>query len=276
AKRRPAQPEPPPAAEFQEVTPEPLQPPQAQTAESTTEPLEQEATAGEEPTTASPETETPTSEPVAETEPSPIETPAEVEPQAQPDATPIEPVAEQPGSDTKEGLSALLQQPLFKNPTAWALIGFVLLLLIALPVMFLRRKKAEEGEEDDALFEDRPVPTKLAASNKPEPVTTALGDTVVKKPVPARSAAKPAASPLERIDLLMAGGNYPEAENTARLALREEPKNTALAVKLLDIYFATKNQDEFLTGAQAVHDNLNNKTDPLSGPRRTNGPDSCP
>ncbi|MEE4378985.1 MAG: FimV/HubP family polar landmark protein [Candidatus Competibacteraceae bacterium] len=249
----PAVPETPPTTEFQEVTPEPLQPPETQIAESATEQPEPVTTTGEEPLTTTPEAETPAPEPVAETE-----TPAEPIPQTDP--APTEPVAEQ--SEPEGGLSALLRQPLFKNPTAWALIGFVLLLLIALPVMFLRRKKTDEDKDDETLFEDQPVPTKLAVSDEPEPVTTAMGDTIVKKPAPAQAAPKSATNPLERIDLLMAAGNYPEAENTAQLALREKPNDTALAAKMLDIHFATKNREKFLAGAQTLHDSLNNKTDP--------------
>ncbi|MEZ5585054.1 MAG: FimV/HubP family polar landmark protein [Candidatus Competibacteraceae bacterium] len=266
----PAIPDTPPTTEFQEVTPEPLQPPQEQTESIAEAPEQQTETGGEEPTTATAEVETPASEPTVETaEPEsapPPETPAETTPQAQPAATPVEPVAERPGFDLSDplgSLSTLLRQPFFKNPTAWALIGFVLLLLIALPVMFLRRRKAEDAREEDDLFEEQRAPTKATVLDKQEPVARAMGDTTIKKPVPARSAPKPAANPLERIDLLMAAGNYPEAENTARLALREEPNSTALAAKLLDIHFATKNRDEFLAGAQVLHDRLNNKTDPV-------------
>jgi pilus assembly protein FimV len=68
---------------------------------------------------------------------------------------------------------------------------------------------------------------------------------------------------LERVDLLIAVGNLREAENTVRLALAEDPVNTGLAAKLLDIQFARGNAEGFREEAERLRDMMEDTADPL-------------
>jgi pilus assembly protein FimV len=267
----------PPPQTFQEVTPAPIETPPAAApgAEAPVEPppaIEEAAPPslttpqGEETAAPGPGTETP-APPAAETTP-PAETPAPA-----PQAT-TTPAGETPAAE-QGFLSALLSHPLLRNPFTWALGGFVALLLIALPIL-LRRRHPEEGEEENpfATAERQPSARKQEPPFEPvselpkaprEPASTPGSDDTLTKPMPLQPAPAPraVANPLERVELLTAVGNYAEAENTVRSALRDNPGDVMLTGKLLDIYYATKNREAFLREAQALHDKFEDKAGTL-------------
>lgn len=153
---------------------------------------------------------------------------------------------------------------LSKDPVMLFGGGAGLVLLIALIVLLVRRKKKPSAEEEvesrDAGFE------RIVAESQPSPAVAAAEAAGLRvSPAPAKK--KPedktasATTSLERVDLLLAVGNYREAENIVRMALAEDPTNIALALKLLDIHYATGNAQGFVEEAEMLHDRLEGQSD---------------
>ncbi|MCP5420827.1 MAG: hypothetical protein H6969_10130 [Gammaproteobacteria bacterium] len=278
------EPVPPPSA-FQEVTPPTLETPPSATstseiAEATPPVSEDTAQPGESTSEPPPSGTESSAPPVAEA------TPPEPAPQAEPPAagpttqaqTAVTPVSQPAPEKSATGLERLLNHPLLRNPVIWALGGFLAILIIALLIMMRRRPKDEEGEAQ-ALFpteEDKPSQTPKRPGAMPEadqsatrPPVLAAGQVMedLTRPMPLQTprttGPRTIPNPLERVELLMSVGNYAEAENTVRVAMREDPGNPILSGKLLDIFFATKNKDAFVREAQALHDKFPDKAGPL-------------
>ncbi len=193
------------------------------------------------------------SPPAPVTAAAPVPSPAPAPP-SQTLARPFLPEAE---SETSGILSGWL------NPASLALLGGLVLLLGGGSWYWWRRRlRAEEGKEEALAFEDViPVETKTA----PGPMSGASDLAAGKEaaPVTEHRTTRTVPNPLERADLLLAVGNYAEAENLLRQGLREEPDNNALRVKLLDVHFADHDAEAFLQEAKALHERLEDKTDPL-------------
>jgi len=193
------------------------------------------------------------SPPAPVTTAAPVPSPAS----APPTQAPVRPFL--PAAESKIGgiLSSWL------NPAGLALLGGLVLLLGGGSwYWWQRRLRAEEGKEEALAFEDViPVETKTAPG--PMSGTSDLAAGKEAAPVTERRIARTVPNPLERADLLLAVGNYAEAENLLRQGLREKPDDNALRVKLLDVHFADHDAEAFLQEAKALYERLEDKTDPL-------------
>ncbi len=174
--------------------------------------------------------------------------------------------AREPGvSDSSIG--ALLRNPsmlwenpvaLLKNPLTAVLLITGLLVLIALmvmPILLIQRRRAAKLADSVEELDFEPVVQQH--SKDMAQVLTADEDQHTGAWVPPVPGA-PNSDPLERVDLLIAVGNYREAESTVREALADDPTNTTLAVKLLDILFANNDAKGFLEEAEIMYERFKN------------------
>ncbi len=141
---------------------------------------------------------------------------------------------------------------LLRDPLVLAGGGAGLLLLIALAVLFVRRLRRRRHQ---AAEPELSTPPREEAVRSEEPFTQ---------------------DPLERADLMLAVGNYQEAESTIRRALAASPMEPALVAKLLDIHFATGDADSFRSEAEKLHRRLEHEDDPLWQHAAERGRQLCP
>lgn len=160
-----------------------------------------------------------------------------------------------------------------------AIGGGVVLLLLLLWLLLRRSKKSETGEDDEDLaFE--PI-VQIPSDNDQDRMSfddqqddlSSDEATQPSQPRPFR----PATNPIERVDLLLAVGNYREAENVARLALADDANNADLLAKMLDIHYAAGNAEKFQEDAETLRKNIEDEdSDPRWRSALEMGRQLCP
>ena len=143
------------------------------------------------------------------------------------------------------------------TPVSLILLSSLLVLISAVMLWLRRRGSGQEmGEETLAIEGVQPV-QETAQTALPSRKTSIETEPVT------RTRARTAPNSLGRADLLLAVGNYADAAKVVRQALNEEPANTSLQAKLLDIHFAARDPKAFLRDAQTLLEHLGNAVDPL-------------
>ena len=172
---------------------------------------------------------------------------------------------------------------LLEDPVLLAMVGGPLVLMVLLPVWLLSRRSSDDDEYEDEVFEQEqeqeqsviPLAERARAQReRAKQVAAADGDAAVGTQ-PAK-AARPAVSPIERIDLLLAVSNYREAENVTRLALVDNPNDTVLLSKMTEIQFATGNAEGFANYAEQLHAQVGDENDALWQQALAKGRQLCP
>ena len=83
--------------------------------------------------------------------------------------------------------------------------------------------------------------------------------------------------PLTEADVFLAYGRFGPAENMIKGAIEKEPARNDLKLKLLEIYYSSKNKDAFEQQAKALHDELENMPDQETWEKVAEmGEDLCP
>ena len=82
--------------------------------------------------------------------------------------------------------------------------------------------------------------------------------------------------PLAEADVYLAYGRYDQAEDLIEQAIENEPGRADYKVKLLEVYYATKDQDKFNQLATEFHTGLDDQSRPLWDRVVTMGIDLCP
>lgn len=191
-------------------------------------------------------------------------------PSAEQTSPPIEVEESESSSEVQEPISARksgfadILSIITNHPQTLTLAGFGSLLFIALVALLVRRNRGSESSEDE---DEADVSLSTVQDDAPATATTMEGAVVSVPPLPQAEVradqSSTAVDHLERVDLLIAIGNLREAENIVRLALAEDPTNTTLTAKLLDIQFAKGNAEGFREEAERLRDMMEDTADPL-------------
>lgn len=191
--------------------------------------------------------------------------------EAAPPVTPVpeeelqpEPVTATPEQPTDTGFDIYstlqgLQDEIQNNLTLQALAGIGALLLIALLWLLYRRRRvnATTITEDDIYNLRDPVTETLSA----EAVADApLMDSIDTDAPEAKAGAR---SPLAEVDVYLAYEQYPQAESLLRQLIAKEPGNHQLKLRLLELFFLTKNKAAFGAAAENLHTALAGAPGPL-------------
>lgn len=182
----------------------------------------------------------------------PVSPPAAVPP-SQPPIEPLQP----PASVETKGIPGD-----WLKPASLALLAGLGLLLGGGTWYWWQRRTRTEESSEEALALEGIIPVETATTAEPM-IGPGVATAKEKESVTARRIVRTVPNPVERADLLLAVGNYAEAENLLRRALREEPDNNAVMAKLLDVHFANRDTRAFLQVAQELYEKLQDKTDPL-------------
>lgn len=231
-------------------------------AEPVSEPAAAESIPSETPVSDPPGSE-PEDVALAPTEPTPtpeVSMPAvTAEPPPRPDVVvtdPPSPPAMSSGIDITGLLLQFQRDPvgtlsdLRREPIALPLLGGGLALLLLLGWLIRRAKRS--GEEQAGVYD---TPSPAAAGGPAVPSRTPPAAREVADGVGQEKARR-----LGRVDFLIAGGSYREAENLVRLIMVEEPDNPELQAKLLEVYYKSGDSDKFIETAAALKQQLGDDT----------------
>lgn len=200
-------------------------------------------------------------EPVVSTQPTPItEQSASTVEVVQPNSS----VTVEELVPVEKSMPADMWSAIADGPKSMALAGFGSVLLIGLGGLLIRRLRRFESAED---LDEADVSFPTVSGETPVVAPVAAGEVALGSQLrQAESRSTQSGSvvnPLERADLLIAVGNLRDAETTVRLVLAEDPDNTTLAAKLLDIQFAMGNSGGFREEAERLRDLIKDTADPL-------------
>ena len=215
-----------------------------------------ETTDTESPATESTNVETPQA--AVQAEPTAIET----QEQPQPAVATVETSREQStsaGLDIVGLLIKLQNDPagawddIQRHPLGLPIAGGVLIVLLLLIAMVARRsRKAEDYTEIE-----RDLALSAAAARANEATQ------IVRRNTAEQQSETAARMRLQRVDFLMAGGSYQEAEKVLRRALSENPFDLNVKEKMLDVYYKSGNTDQFITVAESIRSQVDDEQSPL-------------
>ncbi len=174
-------------------------------------------------------------------------------------ATEQPPVA--PGSAPE---SAGAVAALMRNPATVALLGGVVVVLLVLTWLVIRRRKlATAGFEESILTEPKSTAdSKSTVAEEAADESSFLSDFAVSDMGSIQSDAVEQ-DPLSEVDVYLAYGRYQQAEERVREAMRQDPVRNDLKVKLLEVYYASRNRTAFESLAMELFEALGDSSDPL-------------
>jgi len=194
-----------------------------------------------------------------------------------------------------EMLTYIDDQPMIASIVA-AVFGFIVIIVI---MSMLRRRRENEDFQESILSDSGDLSLPLSDSNVDiEETLSSVDDSVTNDglsdmddvagvsqisgfdiseldSVDAETAAAEA-DPLTEADVLMAYGRFQPAEVMIQEALELEPDRKDLKMKLLEIYHAARNQDDFEREAASFQVMLGGQADPLWSKVKEMGMDLCP
>ncbi len=176
--------------------------------------------------------------PATPTEPAPVPAPvsaAEPKPAAPPPpATPPATAPKPAENEIPEEETTPLMQPEF-----WFISGG---LSLAGLLAWLYRRRRNKADADDEPVTALVNPTESRLADNPSP-PLGLGEPAFSLSAPALET--PALDPLWEADVYLRYGRYPQAENLIREAIKQNPQQDDLKLKLFEIFSLAGNQDAF-------------------------------
>lgn len=176
---------------------------------------------------------------------------------AQPDAT--TPVAATPAPETNLlEMAQALQREVQSNPMLQAAAGGSALLLLSLLWLINRRRRLNAATitEADIYSTGSPAADTLTAAVAEE-------ETVEERTESGKPDKPAAKDPLAEIDVYLAYEQYPQAEAQLKQLIANDPDRPELKLRLLELFYLTKNKNAFGTAAENLHTALAGRAGPL-------------
>ncbi len=197
-----------------------------------------------------------------------------------------------------QAIAYFKQNPLIK----WILAGAGAFLVVIFGLMFARRRGSDEQFEEsilqeqsfdetsaleetaaltqtdtsDSLFETVNADEDIEADKSAITDTSFLSDMVLSDMSDMQGEGAES-DPLTEADVFLAYGRFGPAENMIKGAIEKEPARNDLKLKLLEIYYSSKNKDAFEQQAQALHGDLESNPDSETWDKVAEmGEDLCP
>ncbi len=164
-----------------------------------------------------------------------------------------DPVFEPWQDDAVTAIDQLRQQPWFLA----AIGGGVVVALSLLGWLVVRAKR--RSDEEAGVY-DEPIADESDESGTAAPLDAVADSKPLRTPSPSTEPRDRGQS-LNRVDFLVAGGNYREAENQLRVMMVEQPDDSELQAKLLDIYYKSGDTEKFVETAATLQQQLGDEPD---------------
>lgn len=168
---------------------------------------------------------------------------------------------------------SILEKPM----ALYLLLGIVVLLLIGL--LMMRRRSMQDGFEESILNVGQGAARGDESQGAPSMGESSMVSDFAMSEMSDMSGIQADAAdvdPVSEADVYLAYGRHKQAEDIIREAIKETPDRHELRVKMLEIYFASKNRDAFETQANELHEILGDESDPLWARAVTMGHQLCP
>ncbi|MDO9372457.1 MAG: FimV/HubP family polar landmark protein [Gammaproteobacteria bacterium] len=150
-----------------------------------------------------------------------------------------------------------LWNDLQSNPMTQAIAGGAVLLLLALLWIINRRRQMNAATITEADIYSMMGPLSGAATE------AVVDQAAMEMPEPAQAAQVAAKDPLAEVDVYLAYEQYPQAEVLLRQLIAKEPYRHELKLRLLELFYLTKNKNAFGTQAEDLHTALAGQPSPL-------------
>ncbi len=135
---------------------------------------------------------------------------------------------------------------------------------------------ASEAESSEELFETVRIDEPAPEATKEMSDSSFLSDMVLSDMSDLQGEGAES-DPLTEADVFLAYGRFGPAENMIKGAIAKEPERHDLKLKLLEIYYSSKNKEAFEEEAAALHTDLENNPDPETWEKVVEmGDDLCP
>ncbi|MDA1107920.1 MAG: hypothetical protein O2845_06040 [Proteobacteria bacterium] len=175
-------------------------------------------------------------------------------PATQPATTPVA----KPAVEFTDLLSPATLQVLWtdlqSNPMTQAMAGGAVLLLLALLWIINRRRQMNAATITEADLYSMAGPLSATATE------SVVDQAAMETPESAQATAK---DPLAEVDVYLAYEQYPQAEALLRQLIAEEPYRHELKLRLLELFYLTKNKNAFGAQAEDLHTALAGQPGPL-------------
>ncbi len=183
-------------------------------------------------------------------------------------ATPApEPVSE---AGLVDDLMGMLEDPM-------VMYGGIGLLVLIVGFVVYKKRKASGGFEE-SIFNAGGDVGATAESMEDNNESSMVSDFAMSEMSGMSGIAADAADvdPVSEADVYLAYGRHQQAEEILNEALASDPNRHDVKLKLLEVFFAAKNNGGFEKAAQELHDALGDESDPLWAKAVTMGQQLCP
>ncbi|HEB59440.1 MAG TPA: tetratricopeptide repeat protein [Gammaproteobacteria bacterium] len=150
---------------------------------------------------------------------------------------------------------------LLDSPIMLAAIGAVVIVLLLL-VFLLIRRRAGSGDESILMGESAAAPASEGTPSEPasQEESSFLSDFAISG-MNAIQAEDSEVDPITEADVFMAYGRYEAAEERLKDAISADPQRKELKLKLIELYYTTKNKPAFENAAEELYAALGGSTD---------------
>ncbi len=206
----------------------------------------------------------------------PVAKPAQPAPPAQATPMPVKPEPAKPAAKPKplpeeQGYLTMAEEMLGKvtrDPMLLAGAGGGLAILLLLGWFWSRRRRMERTEFQESILaaspkpgsDTAPISSMLESDSGQE--TSSVSDFGAISGMGDIETEVGEVDPLAEADVYIAYGRYQQAEDMLNDAITGEPDRVDLKLKLLEVYYATKNQKAFEDNAEALYAALGGEADP--------------
>lgn len=185
---------------------------------------------------------------------------------------PAKPAAPKPAAPAEPSF----MDELMSDPVALAVFGIVAVaLLVLLAIIIRRRRSGGPGYSESILAAGAaPLTTSTTKGGAPSEQSSLFSDLAVSG-MGGAGAGQSEVDPLTEADVYMAYGRYQQAEDLINEAIKNSPERHDLKVKLLEVFYGTKNREAFEKLAGEVFTVLEG-AGPLWGKVLVMGHELCP
>ena len=193
--------------------------------------------------------------------------------------TPGPPMAEpktQPRPTAKPATQRAFRASLLGDPVTLGAVGAVVLALLLLIGLIIKRRRAGGPGFSESILTagGTSALSSKTVAGAPSEESSLFSDLAVSG-MNSSQGAEAEVDPLTEADVYMAYGRYQQAEDLLNEALKHHPERQDLKVKLLEVYYATKNSTAFESLADEVFSALEG-SGPLWGKVLVMGHELCP
>jgi len=133
-----------------------------------------------------------------------------------------------------------------ESSTDWTLYGGGLVAALLALFLFLRRKKeAPSTLNDFSVIDETKTTSEEPSDDAPKNSSKSIREETLLTELDSNAQTTGVTDPIDECDVYIAYGRYQQAEDVISKAVKSDPENLQYKIKLLDVFFASRNAEEF-------------------------------